>query len=325
MVQQAVGRLDGEFASSDFYVATRREYVETLQQQLPGIPKDNYIVEPQRRDTAAAMGYACAVLSQKFGDEAIAFIPSDHVIKDTDLFVKSLRVAEKIILQEGKMVDIGVVPFFPSTNLGYTKIGERVDVVDGVDIHTFKGHTEKPPIEVAKKYVEEKCYLWHANYYMWTPNKFLERYQTHVPEMHTELMKIRDALGAANAEEVIEDAFNRMEKISIDYAITEKMNPEDVRIIPAQFHWSDVGTWTVVKHEQEENPEDNVTKGDNISIDTENCLIYTKPGKTVATVGLKNMVIVDTDDALLICPMERDQEVKHIVEQLEDDGREELL
>ena len=90
MVQQAVGRLDGEFASSDFYVATRREYVETLQQQLPGIPKDNYIVEPQRRDTAAAMGYACAVLSQKFGDEAIAFIPSDHVIKDTDLFVKSL-------------------------------------------------------------------------------------------------------------------------------------------------------------------------------------------------------------------------------------------
>lgn len=325
MAQQSFQRLRGEFPPRDFYVATRAEYVEALTQQLPEIPADHYLVEPSKRDTAPAMGFACAALSREFGDEAVAFIPSDHMITDTDVFVKALRAAEKIILSEGKMVDIGVVPTFPNTNLGYTRMGGLVENIDGVAVHAFLGHTEKPPLDVAKQYLNDPSYLWHASYYMWTPNHFLESYKMYAPQMYEALMQIRDAFGRKNETEVVARLFATLEKISFDYAITEKMNPDDVRIIPAQFHWSDVGTWTIVKREQEENPEDNVVKGSNVSIDTENCLIYARPGKTIATIGLRNMVIVDTEDALLICPMERDQEVKHIVETLEKDGREDLL
>lgn len=325
IVQQTVGRLNGEFSSDDLYIATKREYLPVLRQQLPQIALDHYIIEPQKVDTAGAMGYAAVRLLDQFGSEALAFLPSDHDIKDNDLFVRSLRVAEKIILSEGKMVDIGVVPTFPNTNLGYTHVGTTVETVDGIPVRAFLGHTEKPPLEVAKKYFQDGSYLWHASYYMWTPKKFLEAFQTYAPGMYEDLMTIHQALGTEDEQRVIQEVFSHIERISFDYAITEKMNPDDVRILPAQFHWSDVGAWTVVKHEQEENPEDNVTKGENISIDTENCLMYTREGKTIATIGLKNMVIVDTEDALLICPMDRDQEVKKIVELLKEKGRDDLL
>lgn len=321
LFQQTYARVAEEYDVNDIYVSTNNSFVERVKKEIPQIPDDHFIIEPEKRDTAPAMGYVAAILFRECPDEPIAFIPSDHIIKDTDLFLRSLQVADKTIRETGKMLDIGVVPTFPNTNLGYTHVGERIAEEDGVEIWSFLGHTEKPPAEVAQRYIDLGEYLWHASYYMWTPRKFLEAFQTYQPEMSAHL----SAIAETSDKNTREQHFCAMERISFDYAITERMSPSDVLIIPAPFVWSDVGQWRVVKEHQEENSEDNVTKGDTVSIDTEDCLIYSKKDKVVATVGLKGMIIVDTDDALLICPKDRDQDVKKIVELLKERGEEHYL
>ncbi len=321
LFQQTFARVAEEYDRKDIYVSTNSHFAERIKKEVPEILDDHFIIEPEKRDTAPAMGYVAATLFRVCPDEPIAFIPTDHIIKDTDLFLRSLQVADKTIRETGKMLDIGVVPTFPNTNLGYTHVGEKIAEEDGVEIWTFQGHTEKPPYDVAEKYIESGEYLWHASYYMWTPRKFLEAFKNYQPEMSMRLSAIAESADKSEREK----HFCALEKISFDYAITENMDPSDVLIIPAPFVWSDVGQWRVVKEHQEENPGDNVTKGNTVSIDTEDCLIYSKKDKVIATVGLKGMIIVDTDDALLICPKNRDQDVKKIVELLKERGEEHYL
>ncbi|MEK7158635.1 MAG: sugar phosphate nucleotidyltransferase [Patescibacteria group bacterium] len=325
MIQQTLDRFRGSFPGDDFYVSVSSAFLKLVKKHLPDIPDSHYIIEPQKRDTGPAYGFAAAMLMRICPDEPIAFIPTDHLIKEVPIFLRSLRVAERMIRSTGKMMDIGVVPTYPNVNLGYTHIGKKVGEDDGVAIHEFLGHKEKPPLEVAQTYLKDGSYLWHASYYMWTPRKFLEAYAEIAPQIYEHLAKIQDAIGTPGEQEVIAAEYPKMEKISIDYAVTEQMNPRDVLIIPASFYWSDVGAWRVIKKELEENPQDNVTRGEHVSVDTKDCLIYGQPKKLIATVGLENMVVVDTPDALLICPKDRDQDVKKIVEQLLERGENDYL
>ena len=235
-------------------------------------------------------------------------------------------MAEEIINKEGKLVDIGVVPSYPNTNLGYTHIGNKETSYEGVKLYDFLGHTEKPDYYTAEKYIQSGEYLWHANYYMWTPSKFLEAYAGLAPEMHQHLKAIADAVGTSDENKVIKKEYSQIEKVAFDYAITEKISKNKVIIIKAEFYWSDVGMWHTVKQLQEENSEDNVTKGEHVNIDSKNCLIYsTTKNKLIGTLGLEDMIIVDTDDALLVVKKSRDSEVKKIVEQIKEKGREDLL
>lgn len=321
LIEQTVQRIQGEIPEESIYVATGKDYVETLRRLFPFMSEDHFFVEPEKRDTGPAMGAVAAKLMRDFPDEPLAFLPCDQLIKDRDGFLRCLRVADKLIRSTGKMIDIGVVPTFPNVNLGYTRIGQALDEIDGVPIMEFKGHTEKPPLSVAQEYLAAGDYLWHANYYMWTPRKFLEAFQRYAPEMYEHLLIISETTEAAIAEA----AFKQCEKISFDYAVTEHMDPEDVLIIPAPFDWTDVGQWSVVKQQQEENPEDNVTKGEVLALDTENCLFYGQRQKIIAAVGLKDLIVVDTKDALLICPMQRDQEVKKLVDAMKELNKKEYL
>jgi mannose-1-phosphate guanylyltransferase len=325
MIQQTVERFQDTFSLDDCYVSVSSSFVELAREHIPDIPLQRYIIEPQKRDTGPAYGFVAAKLMHSDPDEPMAFIPTDHLIKDVDVFLRSLQVAERIIRETGKMVDIGVVPNLPNTNLGYTHIGKKIREDDGIAIHEFLGHKEKPPLDLAVQYLKDGHYLWHASYYMWTPRKFLEAYAAYAPQLFEHLEKIQRAIGTSQEQAVVDAEYPKMEKISIDYAVTEQMNPKDVLIIPAAFYWSDVGAWQVVKKELEENPQDNVTRGEHVSVDTKNCLIYGQPHKVIATVGLENMVIVDTPDALLICPKDRDQDVKKIVTQLLERGGEGYL
>ena len=153
----------------------------------------------------------------------------------------------------------------------------------------------------------------------------MEAFEKHAPAMHAQLMKIAEALGTKQETPVVNHIFPQMEKISVDYAIAEKLDQSEVMVIPATFYWSDIGLWQVIKKELQESTADNVTKGDHVSIDTRDCLIYGKKGKMIGTIGLEDMIIVDTDDALLICPKSRDKDVKKLVELLEEKGQEKYL
>lgn len=325
MLQQTYDRLIPAFQPDDIYIAVNKNYAHFVKDQLPEIKKSHIFLEPEKRDTAPAMGYAAMRLLKDFPDEPFAFIPSDHLIKEVDVFIQSLQVADQIIRETGKMVDIGVVPTFPNINLGYTKIGKKVREEQGIEFFEFLGHVEKPPLEMARQYVSSGHYLWHANYFMWTPRLFLDAYEQYAPHMYKQLMEIFSSLGSEKELETIERVFPQMEKISVDYAIAEKIDSSQELIIPAKFYWSDVGLWQIIKKEQEESKGSNVSRGEHIALDTKNCLIYGKTKKIIATIGLEDMIVVDTDDALLVCPQSRDKDVKKVVEMLEERGEKKYL
>ena len=316
---------------------------------LPDFPTENIIIEPDRRDTAPAMGFNAVHLGLRDMDEPIAFIPSDHYIARVGEFLNCLEQAEKVINDTGKLLDIAILPTEPNTALGYTKIGERWRRERGqargaqppecsvakrevgplvsndtseIKFYEFEGHKEKPDFETAKKYVESGEYLWHANYYMWSPKKFMEAYEKYAPEMFKILKKIEIELKNSNNQDKINKLYSSMERVSIDYAITEKINPKDVLIIKGEFGWKDIGTWDTL-HENlliQADEKRNLVKGERLNIDTSGSIIYGKKDKIIATIGVDDMIIIDTEDALLVCPKSRAQDVKQVIEELKARG-----
>jgi len=325
LVKDTYNRLCNSFSSKDIYFSTTKQLEPILRQMFDDVPEQNFIVEPEKRDTGPAMGYVAAIMELEAPDEPIVFIPSDHFIADVEKYANCFKVAEGLIRETGKMLDIGIDPQFPSTVLGYTGIGEKHSQESGVSVYQFAGHAEKPDVETAKGYIESGQYLWHGNYYMWTPRKFMEAYCRYAPQLGKDLRNIQNAYKAGDQNQ-INEYYSQLEKISIDYAITEKMDPADVLIIKGDFGWSVVGAWDVLHDQMSDGSgNNNVVKGKGLLIDTENTLVYGSKKKLIATVGLKDMVVVDTDDALLICPKDKSQEVKKLIEKIKESDLEEYL
>lgn len=322
MLEVTFDRFNEDYPVDNIYVSTTLEFKDEIAKILPELPARNIMAEPEKRDTAAAMGYVAAKLFITAPDEPVAYIPSDHYVGDTKKFLQSIKVASDLIENEGKMLDIAITPNFPSTALGYTKIGKAYQEIDGIEIYEFEQHVEKPSYELAQKYVKEGSYLWHASYYMWTPRKFLESFQRFAPDIYKHLEVIVKALNENN-EALVQEEYQKIRKISFDYAVTENMDPDEVLIIKGDFGWSDLGAWDAL-HDQlrkEADKDGNVVRGEWVGEDTTKCLIYGKKDKVLATIGLDDMVVVDTEDALLVCPKGRSQDVKKIVEKLEKDKK----
>lgn len=325
LVKDTYERFLHNFSLEDIYISTTPEFTLEIKKIFTHINDENIIVEPEKRDTAPAMGFVAAHLVDEFPDEPIVFVPSDHYITQADIFIKSLRVAEEVILKTKKMVDIGIVPTFPSTALGYTRIGKKVESHDDIALYEFISHTEKPTFQVAQDYLKAGDYLWHANYYMWTPKKFLEVFNRYQKRMFDSFIRIKDLLKKGD-QSLVKQEYQKLEKISFDYAITEKMDPQDVLIIRGDFGWSDIGAWDVLYDRMLSKADEhkNVIHANWTGIDTSGSLIYAPSKKIIATIGVDDMIIIDTEDALLICPQGRAQDVKEIVEKLKVDKEEYL-
>lgn len=323
LIKEVYNRLLKSFPRDKIYFSISPAFDEIVHKTFPEVPDNQILVEPEKRDTGPAMGYVAALLELTDPDEPIVFIPSDHYIFDEELFLECLRVGDSLIQETGKLLDIAITPEFPSTILGYTNIGDHFIEVDGIHVFEFKGHKEKPDYETAKSYLEDGSYLWHANYYMWTPKKFMEAFEKYAPSMGKVFREIQSAI-KNNQEDQIVNLYSELEKISIDYAVTEKMDPTDVLIIRGDFGWSDIGAWDTLHDRLSEN-EENVIKGQCIAIDTKNSLIYGDGEKLITIVGMDNLIVVDTADALMICKKEDAQRVKDIVNKLEEGGYHSLL
>lgn len=318
LIRDTYRRLLRVFAHEDIYFSVSPSFEPLLREEFPELEDYQIIVEPEKRDTGPAMGYVAAILESTDPDESIVFVPSDHYIKDEELFLRCLQAGDELIQQTGKLVDIGITPAFPSTVLGYTKIGEKAHDIDGIEVYEFAGHTEKPNYDLAKFYAEDGSYLWHANYYMWTPKKFMEAFERYHPEMGATLRQIQKEPTRAA------ELFSSMERTSIDYAITEKMDDGEMLVIRGDFGWSDIGAWDTLYDRLREG-EGNVTKGRCVTIDTNRSLIYGSDDKLIAVVGLDDIVIVDDSDALLVCRRGDAQRVKDIVSRLRAEGFEDHL
>ena len=325
MLQDTIKRLSF-LKPQDIFVSTNAEYEAAVREQTKGKVLPNHIIlEPALRDTAPSIGLAAAYLGKKYPHEVMAVIYADHLIQKKEEFIKKLKIAERLAREQNTLNIIEVKAKFPNVNLGYVKIGKMLKEMDGVEIFSFEKFTEKPDLKTAIGFLQSYKYLWNTGLYVWRIETILNKFKKHLPQTWLQLIRIQKAIGTKNEKKVIQSCYPKCDKISIDYGIMEKIDPKEVRIIPAELGWSDVGTWESIFAELVPDAKSNLVKGKHVGIDTQGSLIYGKQDKLIATIGIQDLVIVETDDALLICDKNRSSEVKKIVEKLQKSKLKKLL
>ncbi|MFA6528815.1 MAG: sugar phosphate nucleotidyltransferase [Candidatus Gracilibacteria bacterium] len=304
LLQEAANRL-GFLKPQDIYIATNAKYLKYIREQLPKIPKKNIIIEPAMRDTATCIAFAATIISRDYPEEVMAIVYADHLVQDTKEFASKLKSAEALALRDHTLNIIEVKAREPNTNFGYVRIGSRKGTIKGNDYFEFEKFTEKPDLKTAEKYVAEVSYLWNTGYFVWRVKDILDRFAIHLPDTYKRMIKIQKAPGKVATE------YPLCEKISIDYAIMEKLKPEEVQILPANLGWSDIGTWeTLYKELAGGDTRKNVIKGDVNVLSSEGNLIYNYSDKKLNVLGMRGMVIVQTKDQTLVCPLKESQHVK---------------
>lgn len=318
LLQETWDRLDF-LAPADIFVATNNEYLPLVKEQLPHLPEENIIGEPALRDTATCLGYAATRIAHRFGPEAVmSVIYADHLIQDTNEFQTKLRVAAQVAREDRKITIIEVKAKFPNTGLGYVKIADLEKTVAEVPIYKFAGFTEKPDAATARKFINSFNYLWNTGFFVWRVDMILEAFARHAPETFNHLQAIKSALGSDQEDLIIKQHYQACPKISFDYAIMEKIDPAEVRIIPADLGWSDIGTWESLYKELSGDSRRNIVKGEVTAVQSEKCLIYNyQKGKRICLLDLDNLAVINTEEALLICPLTSSPKVKEVLSSIE--------
>ncbi|HBV57803.1 MAG TPA: hypothetical protein DEB73_00840 [Candidatus Magasanikbacteria bacterium] len=326
LVKETFDRFTKTYGAKKIFFSTTADLLPYLKKIFPQLPASQFIVEPSRRDTGPAMGFVAVKLFLQSPDEPMVFVPSDHFIADVKKYLACFKIGAKLIKETDKMLDIGITAIFPSTVLGYTKIGKKYGNFGGVEVYNFDGHTEKPNYETANKYLADGNYLWHGNYYMWTPRLFLSAMKKYAPSVYEPLEKIKNLLASNKQKEIIK-IYAKIPKISFDYAVTEKIDKKEVLIIKGDFGWNDIGAWDVLHNQLKSGADEhgNVMKGKVAHHDTDNCLLFGHGGRVLAALGMKDTIIVDTEDAILVCPRDRAQDMKKLIEKMEGGELEKYL
>lgn len=324
LLQETFDRIAPLAAPEHIYVCTLDRYVDGIREQLPEIPAENYLREPRPCNTGPAMGLAAAFFHRLDPDGVVVSIAADHVITKPENFQAALRIAERVIAAHPDyLMTIGLYPEFAHPGLGYIRRGEPFATVDGQEIYRVLQFKEKPAEETARQYVASGQYYWNASYFVWTPRTMLALMRQHLPDVWERLKRIRQALGTDTQQAVLQREYASMPKVAIDDGVIEKA--DQVLVIPADLGWDDVGSWpslhAILARQQ---AGDVVVRGRHVGEGDEHCLIYGHD-KLIATVGLKNVVVVETADAILICNQDRAQDVKKIVDRLEQEGWEQYL
>ncbi|MGC9523672.1 MAG: mannose-1-phosphate guanylyltransferase [Anaerolineae bacterium] len=321
MFEHAVARLSPLVPIEQIHVVARADLIDALWAQVPALPRTNFIVEPEGRGTAPAIGLGAIHLLKEDPDAVMAVLTADHHIADVPAFQRALSVAEALA-QEGHLVTMGIQPSFPSTGYGYIEQGAATKVVRGLQAYEVEAFTEKPDADRATKMVTSGDYAWNSGMFIWRADRILAEFARQMPRFHEQLAEIADALGTADYEPVLARLWPQVDKQTIDYGIME--GAKDVVVLPVEIGWSDVGSWASVFDVRPPDEDGNILLGEHMAINTTDTLVY-GGDRLIATIGVDDLIIVDTPDALLVCRRGHEQDVKALVDRLRKDGREELL
>ncbi|MDH7568864.1 MAG: mannose-1-phosphate guanylyltransferase [Armatimonadota bacterium] len=304
MVQEAFWRVEELAKPEHIFVATTRALVEAVREQLPQLPPENFIVEPVGRDTGPALAYASLTIRQRF-PEAVMFVASaDHVIRPLERFHQTILRAVQAARQTHGLVTIGIPPTRPETGYGYVKPGD-----DHGAFREVERYTEKPDRPTAERFVAEG-YLWNSGMFVWEVSAIVEALNTYLPDVFDGVLRI------VEKGEPVDEVFPRLRRVSIDYGVMEKA--QNVYVVESNFLWDDVGSWTALERVLEADDNQNVVRGDLVAIDSTDCIVHSDGG-LVAAIGVSGLVIVKTDDVVLVCRKDRDQDVKELVQRLKAD------
>ena len=321
LLQKTYQRIVPLIPPERIYVATGVEYLNMVQKQLPDLPRENLIGEPTGHNTAPCIGLAALHLARRDPQGTMICLHADHIIEREEEF-RELLVAAAKTAEQGHLVTLGIVPDYPGTGYGYIHRGERLGEVPGRPVFRVRKFTEKPDAETAKRFLASREYFWNSGMFLWQLDVILKEFSRHLPRLNGQLERIEEALGTEQETEVLERVWGEIEDISIDEGIMERAG--DVVVMPADIGWNDVGSWATVGELLPHDATGNAISGEHLGLDTANCVIDSS-GRLVATIGLRDIIIVDTADALLVCPKGRAQEVRRLVELLKRAGKNEYV
>lgn len=317
MLQDAVSRIGSIAAAEDVYVSTGTQMAALVREQLPSLAVDQLIIEPALRNTGPAIGLECALLEARYPGCVVASLGSDHYIGRGAEFCRLLKVAEEaLVTRPDLLFTLGVKPTRVETGYGYIHRGEALAEVAGEPVYAVEGFTEKPDAAKAAEYVASGEYLWNSNMFMWKAATVLELFARFEPEMHEGLMRIQAAVGTAEEAEVIAGEYPNLKAIAVDNAIIERA--EKVVTLEADIDWGDIGSWAALTDVLPADEAGNLFSGEVLGIDVANSTVYGRAGKLIALVGVEDLVVVDTEDALLVCRKEEAQRVKDVLERLQN-------
>ena len=313
-LQLTVDRLRPEFDWSDIYVSTGIKYTPLIRKQLKRLPKKNLIGEPVMRDVAPAVGYLMAVLAKKNPDDPVVILWSDHLMKHVRRFKKIiLKGGEYIRKNPDKFLFIGQKPRFANQNLGWIEYGKKIDKLDGLTIREFKDWHYRPDQATADKYFKGGKHAWNPGYFIVNPSNVLKKYQEYEPKMYKQLMELQNSYGTLRHKFKLQKIYPTFEKISFDDAILMKVPDKQAVVVTADLGWSDIGTWEALKEALQKKSGENLLKGKIVPFNTKNSLVYSYTDQLISTIDLQDMIVVITDDAILVCPQKSIPNIKKML------------
>ena len=324
MLELTLDRLAPLIPPENCYVLTGREYAQEVRRRLPSVPAHQVIGEPSALGTAAAIGLGAALVGARDPQGRICVVTADHVIEPSEVFREALAKALHVA-GAGYLVTFGIQPTGPETGFGYVELGEPIAAVDGA-ARSVARFVEKPDLETAHSYVASGRHVWNSGMFAFDVPTILEAYRSHLPNLAARLEEIQVAASKSDApsagadfDQQLTEIWSRItDRTTIDYGIMERA--ERVACVPATFDWQDIGAWPALKEARGEDDLGNTIVGEHLGVDTHNSLIFSSTDRLVATIGLEDMVVIDTGDVLLVCPLSRAQEVKTLVEALKARG-----
>lgn len=319
MLNDTIARMEPLVHKRNSYVVTNKVQEKlTKKLLLSGVPKKNVIAEPVGRNTAPCILYAALSLKKKYGDGIMCVLPADHFIAKEEEYRRVVKEAIEIANETNGLVTIGIKPTYPATGYGYIACGEAYGISSAYKVEGFK---EKPSSEVATEYLQSGDYLWNSGVFVWKISAVLSAFEKYLPHMYNAMMNMYEDIGTKYEEARIEEIYPLLESISVDYGIMEKA--ENVYVLPGDYGWNDVGSLDALDLIYPKDVNGNCIKGDAVVIDSSNCIVSSS-GKLIAVAGVDDLMVIDTEDALLVCPKSYAQNVKNIVDKLQNEGRKEI-
>lgn len=317
MFQSTVNRLRALFPPERILVVANRRHAEILSEQVPSIPKSNFIIEPEARGTAACIGLVSAHMEKISPETVMVVLTADHHIANPvrfrEVLAKAISVAER-----GGLLTLGIVPDHASTAYGYIKRGQLIDSSDP-RVYRVEKFIEKPGKAAAESMIQEGDYSWNSGMFAWKVDIIMDEFRRQMPTLYKHIKIIGESIDTPRYKDSLSTNWGLIPRQTIDYGVME--GATDVQVIPAEFGWKDIGSWSALREALNKDENGNVFRGEHVSIETNGSLIFGNK-RLIATIGVKNMIIVDTEDALLVCTLEMDQSVRELVNMLKLEKRE---
>ncbi len=322
LIQETVDRIGSLIPVKNILIVTGANHSDVIKQHLHNLPEENIIVEPVGRNTAPCIGLAAVHIKKMNPEGVMVVLPSDHYIADEEAFRRTIAIAGEMAQRGNHLLTIGIKPTGPETGYGYMEQGEAVTAIRGEEIFQVKSFREKPDIEQAKTFLENGGFLWNSGMFVWKVSTILNKIEKLLPDLYKGLKEIEDALGTDSEKNIISKAYKEITPVSVDNGIMERSGK--TLLVRGDFGWSDIGSWGALWEMWDKDENGNAVKGRFVGVDSSNSLIYS-PDKLVALVGVEDLVVVETADSLLVCKKNSSQDVKKLVELLEEKNMKEYL